>query len=74
MRIQVKTYSGYKGAERPVAFNIGDKVLEVKEVIDRWYGEDHEYFKLRADDGYVYIIRYNRNQDEWELTMMEKGE
>lgn len=72
--IRVTTYSGHKGAERPVSFTLGERTLDVTEVVDRWYGPDHEYFKLRADDGCVYIIRYDRSADEWELTMMESGE
>ncbi len=71
MRIKVKTYSGYKAEERPFFFTIGEKELRVEELLDRWYGEDHEYFKLRADDNCIYIIRYNRNEDFWELVMME---
>lgn len=71
MIIKVTTYSGHKGAERPVDFTLGDRVLKVTEVLDRWYGPDEEYFKLLADDGCVYIIRYDRFIDEWELTMME---
>lgn len=73
VRIKVEAYSGYKADERPVSFTIGDKVFRVKEVLDRWSGEDHDYFKLMAGDGYVYIIRYDRDEDEWEMVMMEKA-
>ncbi len=72
MIISVEAYSGYKANERPKALVIRDKRLEVKEVLDRWYGEEHDYFKVRAEDGFIYIIRYDRFKDEWELVMMEK--
>ena len=71
MLIKVEAYSGYKADERPLSFAIGERVFRVEEILDRWYGEDYEYFKLKADDGCTYIIRYNRAEDEWELTMME---
>ena len=71
MIIKVETYSGYKASERPISFSIGERALRVEEILDRWYGKDYEYFKLKADDGCTYIIRYNRAKDEWELTMME---
>lgn len=71
--IKVKTYSGYKADERPLSLTIGSKVLNVEDVLDRWYGEGNDYFKLRADDGYNYIIRHDRNLDEWDLVMMERG-
>lgn len=72
--IKVNAYSGFKGAQRPVSFSIGEKTFRVVEVLDGWYGEQHEYFKVEADDGCVYIIRYDREADEWELTMMEGRE
>lgn len=74
MLIKVESYSGYKADERPKALVLGDKRLEIKEVIDRWYGTDHDYFKVSAEDGFVYIIRHDRPGDEWELVMMEKAE
>ncbi len=72
--IEVNAYSGYKANERPVSFRIRERLFEVKEILDRWYGEDHDYFKLRADDDHTYLIRYDRKNDEWELLMMEKGD
>ena len=43
--IKVEAYSGYRADERPKTFTIGEKVLKVESVLDRWYGEDHDYFK-----------------------------
>lgn len=70
--LKVETYSGYRADERPTSFAIGKKVLRVEEILDRWYGEGYAYFKLRADDGYTYIIRHEMNDDQWELHRMEK--
>lgn len=71
--IKVETYSGYKADERPLSFSIGERVFRIDEILDRWYGEDHEYFKLRAEDMATYIIRHDMKADEWELVMMEAG-
>jgi hypothetical protein len=68
MKIRVETYDGYRAGERPLRFHIGAKKREVVEVLDRWFGEDHDYFKVIADDGGVYVLRYNRSEDSWELT------
>jgi hypothetical protein len=70
--IKVETYSGYTADERPVSFIIREKNFTVEEIMDRWYGEEHDYFKLKADDAYTYIIRYDRTTHEWELVKMEK--
>ena len=67
MKIRVDTYDGCRSGERPLRFHIGRKRREVVDVLDRWYGEDHDYFKVRADDGGVYVLRYRRDGDAWEL-------
>ncbi len=72
MEIKVSTYSGYKADERPLSFTIRKREFRVEEVIDRWYGVDHDYFKVRADDGHIYVLRHDRN-DGWELVMMERA-
>ncbi len=68
MRIRVESYDGYRVHERPVRFHLGTKTREIVEVLDRWFGEDHDYFKVRADDGAMYVLRYGRYDDHWELT------
>lgn len=67
MIIQVQCYSGYKADERPVRFFLGKKMLDVREILDRWYGEDHEYFKVLVHDGSHYVLRHDRNEGCWEL-------
>jgi len=66
-RIQVECYSGYRAEERPLAFHVEGERRVVDRVIDAWAGEDHNYFKLLADDRKVYLIRYDRAEDFWSL-------
>lgn len=66
MKIDVVCYSGYKGDERPVRFRLGDRDHFVEELIDQWYGPDDVFFKVRADDGNLYILRQSRER-EWSL-------
>ncbi len=65
--LKVNCYSGYKANERPVSFCLGDKEFQVKEILDRWYGPDYSYFKVKASDENVYILKYDENKDFWEL-------
>jgi hypothetical protein len=37
-------------------------------LLDRWYGPDYEYFRVRADDGDTYILRHDTSDDTWSLT------
>lgn len=64
-KIEVVAYSGYKANERPLYFILDQKRLEVQNVIDRWYGVEHDYFKVLADDGKVYLLRWHRSLDLW---------
>jgi len=73
MMIRVLCYEGYTGEETPRAFYLGERLVEVAEILDRWRGEDHEYFKLAARDGSRYILRRDRDSGEWELTLFTRG-
>ncbi len=69
--IQVECYAGYTADERPVAFSLRERRIVVRDLLDRWLGEDHSYFKLAGDDGALYIIRQDRTLGGWELILME---
>ena len=64
-KIKVVAYSGYKANERPLYFVLNRERLHVREVIDKWYGVDHDYFKVGADDGKVYLLKWQRSMDLW---------
>ena len=66
--IEVSCYSGYRYGERPVSFKLLEKNFVVKEIVDQWYGEDYLYFKIRADDQRVYLLKYDQAKDRWSLT------
>ncbi len=67
MRVHVECYSGYKADQRPIRFQLGDRVYIVEELLDQWYSPDYLYFKVRADDGNLYILKQNQTADEWTL-------
>jgi len=66
-KIEVSAYSGYKANERPLSFVLDQERIEVRDVLDRWYGEEHDYFKVLAGDGRVYLLGWQRNLDQWLL-------
>jgi hypothetical protein len=47
--------------ERPVRFHMGERACFVEEILDQWYGQDDSFFKVRADDGNLYILRQHRS-------------
>ena len=66
MKLAVESYSGYKGDERPLRFRMRERVFEISEVLDRWYGPGDTWFRVRADDGNLYILR-NTPDGGWTL-------
>ncbi|MBI4459156.1 MAG: hypothetical protein HY648_03730 [Acidobacteria bacterium] len=67
MKVSVSSYSGYKANERPQRFLLDEHAYQVEEVLDQWYGPETVYFKVRANDGNVYILKYDSVSEEWSL-------
>jgi len=75
----VECYAGSRANEVPRAFTYGDRRIIVAEVVDRWYdggvypGSPRlDYYKIRADDGAEYLLRYNTLFDAWALLIDER--
>ena len=67
MSVHVECYAGYRGEETPRRFSFGGRQVEVDEVVDRWLTPDHRYFKVRGDDGGVYVLRHDAVSGRWEM-------
>ena len=71
--VRVECYAGHRGEETPRRFWVGEPPVDVTEVLDRWIAPDHRYFKLRGNDGDVYILRHDEQGDQWELWMFRSS-
>lgn len=71
--MSVECYAGHRGEETPRRFRLGDRFVEVQEVIDAWLAPDHRYFKVRSSDGDTYILRHDVSSGAWEMTMFQRG-
>ena len=71
--IKVECYAGYREEETPLKFSIGERSLDVVEILDRWLSPKHRYFKLRANDGGIYILRHSNEISHWEISMYDSG-
>jgi uncharacterized protein (UPF0128 family) len=60
----VDCYSGRKADERPVRFRLDGNEYLVEEVLDQWYGSADTFFKVRADDGNLYVLRCDTSTPE----------
>ncbi len=66
MRIHVEIAD--RGAEGPRRFVLGDQTIEVDDLLDRWYGSDADYFRVRGRDGHLYVLKHLREENSWELS------
>lgn len=73
MQVQVErddSGAGDGGQLRRLRFD--GRRVEVVENLDRWFGQDYAYFKVRGDDGNLYILRFDETRDAWELIMFQR--
>lgn len=68
MRITVECRAGYRADEEVKLLRIKDRAVTVEATLDRWAGPGHRYFKVKGEDGGIYIVRQNVDEDYWELT------
>ncbi len=71
MRIEVESDTGDGGIVRPRRIRLNARVIEIVETIDQWPGRDYHYFKVKGDDGSLYILRLDEARHDWELTMFQ---
>ena len=69
LTVRVECYGGHRGEQTPRTLILGDRRIDVADVIDAWLAPDHRYFKLRGTDGATYLVRHDERSDSWELTM-----
>ena len=72
----MQCYSGRKAEERPLRFRAGGREYLVREVLDQWYGPEHVFFKVRTDDGNLYVLMHQTSvpDGEWDLVAFRKSE
>jgi hypothetical protein len=75
MEVEVRCYSGHKGEERPVSFIYAGRTFEVTGVERSWVEEDRSVaesrrktcFRVKADDGKVYVLSRDDRDGRWTL-------
>jgi hypothetical protein len=67
VRIRVEC-DAERGPAGPRRFVLGEQTIEVDDLLDRWYGNDADYFRVRGRDGHLYVLKHVREADRWELS------
>jgi hypothetical protein len=47
----------------------------IEELLDQWYGQEDAWYKVRADDGNIYILRHQTSIPDgtWDLTAFRRA-
>ena len=48
-KVGVECHAGYRANERPMRMTLGEQILEIVEVEDRWYSPGETYFRVRVE-------------------------
>ena len=65
--VRVECYSGYQADERPIRVQLGEAMMDVAEIEDRWYSPGATYFRVLLANGDRYVLRRDDAQDVWTL-------
>ncbi len=77
-KLEVITYSGYRGEQVPRGFLLHEKRVEVMEVLDMWIEEDFtskvrkRFFKVKGNDGDTHQIYYDEKTLTWFYVQKKK--
>jgi hypothetical protein len=72
MRVEVECEPGHQGEATPHRLAFDHRTVAVVEVIDRWLAREHRYFKVKGEDGALYILRHDVPADRWQLILFER--
>ena len=70
-KIDVISYAGRKGDERPVTFILRGLRIDIVEIPEHWIEEGFKdrirkrYFRVKGSDGKMHHIFYNEQLKEW---------
>lgn len=75
MSLEVECYAGQKADGRPVRFRLHGHPYVVAEIVDQWCSPDSISYKVRADDGNLYILRQRTSTPEgaWDLVSFRQS-
>jgi hypothetical protein len=70
-KIEVSSYAGHRGEERPRSFVLEGERIEVLSVVRMWVEESggerkrRRFFTVRGSDGYTHTLYHEEESLEW---------
>ena len=68
LAVAVECYAGARDGETPRRFRLGDRLIEIEAVVDRWRTPEHRYFKVSTGAREIYTLRQDVRSGTWVVT------
>jgi len=65
--VQVICYSAHQADPSPRLLKLGDTLLPIAQIEDRWYSPGETFFRVLTDTGHRYLLRHVEAQGVWTL-------
>lgn len=73
MIVSVECDRAFNGETTPRFFMIGDRRIDIAHVLDRWLGEEYDYYKIQDRGGDTFILRCDSDDRTWEIWMYKRA-
>lgn len=64
MGLEVDCYAGHRDEESPRRLRLDGRVVELT-VIEGWRTPEGRWFRVRGDDGELYVLKHDERSGEW---------
>jgi len=74
--VAVECYAGYKGEQGPQRFLFAERWLEIEEVLKMWREPAADFFRVRASDKRLYVLKrgVGVGSSEWSIKSVDWSE
>jgi hypothetical protein len=72
MELQVESAPGHGGDPEPAVIWFGTRRVEVRAIVDRWWGPRQRWWKVATDEG-LYVLRRDLPDGEWVLAAVTRA-
>ena len=64
---RVECYAGCRGDETPRRLHLEGREIEVSEVLNRWKEPGALFFRVRTQEGRIYVLRKDEFVGRWDI-------
>ena len=67
VEVRVECYAGYRGDETPRRLHFEGREIEVSEVLSRWKEPGVLFFRVRTEEGRLYVLHKDESAGRWDI-------